>query len=96
LIVKLVNEHNLAQETKTGVLRSFVRKAEPDDLEAQVEALRAIQQQPGFIVRKPLPAKKGNGIFAVLKKAWENGIRWFNGSKPETKSPPKSGHPGQH
>jgi len=96
--VKLVNEHNLSQEAKTGVLRSFVRKAEPDDLEAQVKALKAIQQQPGFIVRKPLPEKKDNRFLAAIKKIWVDGTRWLSGSKPKpaSKSPVKVSNPGRH
>jgi hypothetical protein len=79
--VKSTNEHNLLHEAKTGVLHTFVRKSEPDDLEAQVKALKAIQQQPGFIVRKPLPKKKENRFFAVLKKILANGMRLFSGKK---------------
>jgi hypothetical protein len=96
--VKSINEHNLSHDAKTGVLSPFVRRAEPDDLEAQVKALKAIQQQPGFIVRKPLPEKKENGFIAAFKKIWAIGMRLFSGhkQKPAPKSPVKGSHPGQH
>jgi hypothetical protein len=96
--VKSTNEHNLSHETKTGVLRTFVRRAEPDDLEAQVKALKAIQQQPGFIVRKPLLEKKDGRFFAALKKILVNGMRLFSGNKPKSvpKSPVKGSNPGRH
>jgi hypothetical protein len=96
--VKSTNEHNLSHEAKTGVLRSFVRRAGPDDLEAQVKALKEIQRQPGFIVRKPLPEKKDNGFFAAFKKILVNGMRLFSGNKPKPapKSPIKGGKPGRY
>ena len=79
--MKSTNEHNLSHETKTGVPYTFVRKSEPDDLEAQIKALKAIQQQPGFMVKKPLPMKKDGGFFAAFKKILEHGMRLFSGKK---------------
>jgi hypothetical protein len=79
--VKSTNEHNLSHETKTGVLQNFTRRTEPDDLEAQIKALKAIQQQPGFMVKKPVHEKKENGFFAAFKKKLVNVMHFFSGKK---------------
>ena len=42
--------------------QKLIRRAEPDDLGAQVKALKELQQQPGFMVRKPAK-KKDNGLY---------------------------------
>jgi hypothetical protein len=67
----------LSHEMKTGRLHTITRRAEPDDLEAQVRALKELQKQPGFIVRKPTSKKKDNKLFRALKKKWGQIMRLF-------------------
>jgi len=57
---------------KTSGLYTLVRKAETDDLEAQVKALQELQKQPSFLAGKQVPRRADSGLMAGFKKRWDN------------------------
>ena len=76
---------------KGNRLEILKRRVEPDDLEAQVRALKELQKQPGFIVKKPASKKKGGGLFTALKGKWAHIMHSFsrNKQKPDLTSKTK-------
>ena len=74
----------MSHEIKRGRLFTLARRAEPDDHEAQVQALKELQKQPGFIVRKPASKKKDSWLFTAFKKKWVRIMRLLfrNKQKP--------------
>ncbi len=53
------------------------RRSAPDNLEAQVQALKEFQQQPGFIPRKPVPKKKDSRLLTAFKEKAVNAVRFL-------------------
>lgn len=52
----------MAHEIRRGRLLTLIRKSEPDDLEAQVKALKKLEKQPAFIAAKPVFKKTGSRV----------------------------------
>jgi hypothetical protein len=75
--VKSAKKYNLSHEIETDRLRTLMRRTEPDDLEAQVQALKELQQQPGFMAKRPVSKEKDIGYFKAFKNKWAHLVRKF-------------------
>jgi hydroxyethylthiazole kinase-like sugar kinase family protein len=53
----------LSPEIKTDSLYKLVRRVESDDLEAQIQALKELQKQPGFIAKKRISLDNSKATF---------------------------------
>ncbi|MDD5700710.1 MAG: hypothetical protein PHU23_01565 [Dehalococcoidales bacterium] len=71
----------MSQDIKQGVLsHKLIRREEPEDLDAQVQALKELQKQPGFIAREST-SKKDKGLFPTLREKWKRIVSLFSKNK---------------
>jgi hypothetical protein len=63
----------LPSEIKRDMPHILVRRAEPDDIEAQVKALKQLQKYPAFMARKAVSERKDGQLnFQVNSLITEN------------------------
>ena len=65
----------MSPEIKRGRLKPLIRRAQPEDLEAQVKALKELQ--PAFVSGKLVPKKKDSRFFTAFNKKWINILSLF-------------------
>lgn len=53
----------MSPEIKRGRLKPLIRRAQPEDLQAQVRALKELQKQPAFIAGKAISKAKSQATF---------------------------------
>ena len=74
----------MSYSEKTGRVLTINRKAEPDDLEAQVKALKELEKQPGFIAARRISRKKDSGIFTLFKRKLVHIMSFFSRNKRDS------------